>query len=135
MKWLVFLAVVACTAPQTAEMDIQAALLRQQEAWNRGDLPGFMEPYWKSPDLMFIGKSGITRGWDSTLARYQRSYPNHNAMGQLEFKTLQLDCGETAAWHLGQWTLYRSADTLSGYFTLLWKKRDGQWVIVADHSS
>lgn len=135
MKWMVLIALAACTSKPTAEIAIEQLLTEQQQAWNSGNIEGFMEPYWKSEHLMFIGKRGITRGWDSTLARYQRSYPSPAAMGRLEFSTLLLECEEQSAWHMGQWTLYRRADTLSGHFTLLWKKIDGQWRIVADHSS
>ena len=35
---------------------------------------------------MFIGSKGITYGWDSTLARYKRNYPDKATMGKLTFE-------------------------------------------------
>jgi hypothetical protein len=41
-----------------------------------------------------------------------------------------------AAVVIGKWSLKREkAGDLSGYFTLLLKKINGQWLIVSDHSS
>ena len=94
-----------------------------------------MEPYWKSDSLIFIGRNGITRGWQATLDRYKASYPTKEAMGTLRFENVQLEVNEAMAWQVGTWTLYRSADTLSGYFTTQWQKKEGKWVMVADHSS
>ena len=47
---------------------------QQQLTWNSGDIDGFMGYYWKSDSLSFIGKSGITRGWQATLDNYKKSY-------------------------------------------------------------
>src|SRR6266403_2189163 len=64
---------------------INDVLSAQQSAWNRGDVDAFLVGYWRSPELTFSGSSGVSRGWDGVLARYKKSYPNHAAMGQLEF--------------------------------------------------
>ena len=63
----------------------------QKQAWNRGDLEGFMDYYWKSDQLQFIGSSGLTPGWQATLDRYRQRYPDRKAMGQLEFEVLTGD--------------------------------------------
>ncbi|MCP4271173.1 MAG: DUF4440 domain-containing protein, partial [Gammaproteobacteria bacterium] len=39
------------------------------------------------------------------------------------------------AFVLGKWQLSRVQDTLKGFYTLYWKKIDGQWKIIIDHSS
>jgi hypothetical protein len=86
--------------------------------------------------MRFNGKSGITNGWNQTLANYQRGYPDKAAMGKLEFTILKVEgLGKKAAHVTGAWKLIREKDTPGGYFTLLWKKINGEWVIVADHSS
>lgn len=111
-------------------------MAHQETAWNTGDLEGFMKGYWESDSLRFIGKSGITFGWKPTLANYQRSYPDRAAMGQLHFTILRVEStGKHTAFVTGAWKLVREKDTPQGYFTLLWRKIDGKWVIVADHSS
>jgi uncharacterized protein (TIGR02246 family) len=115
---------------------ILAVMAAQEKAWNAGDLVGFMKGYWEDDSLRFIGKSGITYGWKATLSNYQTSYPDKAAMGKLQFTILQVEAvGKRAAYVTGAWKLIREKDTPAGYFTLLWRKVDGQWVIVADHSS
>src|SRR4051812_6384672 len=66
------------------EKAIRDVLLRQEVAWNEGNINGFMEGYWKSDSLMFIGAT-VTQGWDATIERYKKSYPDREAMGQLKF--------------------------------------------------
>jgi hypothetical protein len=45
----------------TAEkLAISQLLIKQQAAWNKGNIEGFMAPYWFSDSLQFIGKKGIT---------------------------------------------------------------------------
>ena len=95
-----------------------------------------MSGYWKSDSLQFIGKSGITKGWQATLDRYKNSYPDNESMGKLAFNNLECTAlGDQHYFIMGQWTLFRITDTLQGHYTLLWKKIDAEWVIIKDHSS
>ncbi len=124
---------------QSENEDVQAirqVLSEQQTAWNQGDLEAFMQGYWRSDSLKFIGSRGITYGWQSTLDNYQESYPDRSAMGELTFKIIEVKIlAEDAAFVIGQWALKRKKDRPKGHFTLLWRKIDEEWVIVADHSS
>jgi ketosteroid isomerase-like protein len=115
--------------------DIRAIMSIQEQAWNNGDLELFMVPYLHSKNLMFIGKTGIKYGWQTTLDNYKKSYPDKNAMGQLTFELLKIEINGNSAFVLGTWTLTRTQDVLSGYYTLYWKKIEGQWQITIDHSS
>ena len=108
---------------------------RQTNAWNARDIDGFMQPYWHSDSLRFMGKSGVTLGWNATLNRYKKNYKPEE-MGTLKFSNLYFNIiDDENAWVDGRWTLYRPSDTLSGQFTLLWKHLENHWQIVADHSS
>lgn len=117
--------------------NIQAKMDEQIECWNKGDIPCFMQHYWKSDSLMFIGKSGITHGWQPTLDNYLESYPDKKNMGQLTFtnKLIQfIDDGTVQV--IGEWYLSRpELDDLGGHYSLIWKKKEGEWVIISDHSS
>ena len=116
--------------------EISRLMDAQQTAWNRGDLEGFMQGYLVSDSLMFIGKRGLTFGHSATLANYHSGYPSREAMGRLQFTNLHLELlSDSAAFVVGKWELFRTADTLAGHYSLLWKKMSGNWVIVADHSS
>ena len=115
---------------------INDVLSAQQAAWNRGDVDAFLVGYWRSPELTFSGSSGVTRGWDGVLARYKKSYPDHAAMGQLDFSDLELRfLGPDAALVLGQWHLKRESGDIGGVFTLVWQKFPDGWKIIHDHTS
>lgn len=118
------------------ERAIRTLLGQQTDSWNRGDIEGFMQTYWKSDSLMFIGKNGVVRGWQQTLENYKKSYPDTSAMGQLSFEILKVDLlGPDRHFVVGKWMLRRTAGNLSGHFTLILRKFRGSWKIVADHSS
>ncbi len=114
----------------------RALLEMQAEAWNRGDLDGFMTGYWNSPELTFAGAQGITRGWATVHERFARSYPDRRSMGRLTFSDLEitvLDPGAVLV--LGRWQLEREADRPGGVFTLVVRKLAEGWRIVHDHTS
>ena len=118
------------------EAAIRAVMAAQEAAWNQGALDAFMEGYWSSDSLTFTGSRGITYGWAATLANYRRGYPDAAAMGQLHFDLLRLvRLGRRHALVIGRWTLTRATDQPGGYFSLVWRKQRGRWVIIADHTS
>jgi ketosteroid isomerase-like protein len=130
------LCIFACVDKSDIQYDIRNVMKKQQDAWNSGNLESFMDGYWRSDSLRFLSKDGVTMGWKASLLRYQKAYPSQEAMGQLKFENLRIEVlsGEEA-YADGRWNLFRSSDTLSGHFTLLWKRIDGRWLIVSDHSS
>jgi ketosteroid isomerase-like protein len=118
------------------EMSIRNILQTQQKAWNTGDLSRFMKGYWKNDSLMFIGKSGVTYGWQKNLNNYKKRYPGIAAMGKLKFTLLHLKPLSAEYYFVtGKWHLTRSIGDLEGTFTLLFQKINGEWYIIADHSS
>jgi ketosteroid isomerase-like protein len=120
---------------QKAPSHIIELMKRQEAAWNNGDIGGFMKYYWKSDSLKFIGKSGITYGWQKTLDNYKKNYPDKAAMGKLTFEIKSAEqLSDQSVYIIGSWNLERERP-VGGYFTLLWKKIKGEWVIVADHTS
>lgn len=121
---------------ESPETIIRQILGKQTAAWNRGDLEAFMQGYWKNDSLLFVGKNGPTYGYNTTLQNYRKSYPDNATMGQLKFTLLQIRALSSDTWFvLGKWALTRTAGNVSGHYTLLFKKINGQWVIIADHSS
>jgi len=123
-------------AQSTDEGRIRTLMATQIKAWNQGDLDGFMETYWKSDSLIFIGKKGPTYGWKATLENYKKSYPDKAAMGVLSFNLLEFKkLAGDVYFVVGKWMLARTAGDLSGHFTLLLRKINGDWKIIADHSS
>jgi ketosteroid isomerase-like protein len=118
------------------EVIIRKVLEEQRLAWNAGDIERFMGTYLQSDSLMFIGKSGITYGWQKTMDNYKKGYPDTAAMGKLDFDILEVKRLSVLYFFVvGKWHLTRSIGDVGGHFTLLFKKIKNKWVIVADHSS
>jgi ketosteroid isomerase-like protein len=72
---------------QDTETAVHALLLKQAEAWNKGDLDAFCAVY--AEDAAFVSPTGLTRGRAQVLARYRQRYPNRKAMGTLSFEFLE----------------------------------------------
>ena len=126
---------VAAFAQSKNETAIRSIMNEQTIAWNRGDIEGFMKGYWENDSLMFIGKNGITYGWTNTLNNYKKGYPDTAAMGKLSFNIILVKkLSKEYNYVIGKWYLQRSIGDLSGHYTLLFKKENGRWVIIADHS-
>lgn len=118
------------------ELQIRQLLAEQTRAWNQGDIESFMKGYWKNDSLMFIGKNGITYGWQKTLENYKKGYPDTASMGKLSFDILLVKKLSGLYYQvIGKWKLKRSIGDLEGHFTLLFQKIKGQWLIISDHSS
>lgn len=118
--------------------DIKAIILGQQAAWNRGDIPTFMQAYDKSPDTTFVG-SVVTKGYASVEARYQKSYASREQMGTLEFSELDVRMlDERTAIVTGRFHLERTTaggGESKGIFTLVWRKQKDGWKVVHDHTA
>jgi ketosteroid isomerase-like protein len=116
---------------------ILAILDRQTADWNAGNTTAFMNGYWQSDSLTFIGKVGVTYGYDNTLSNNKRRYPDRASMGTLKFTILKLEFqAKNVAYVIGKFHLTRpKVGDAEGYFTLLWRKINGKWVIISDHSS
>ncbi len=116
--------------------NIRSEMNKQVAAWNRGNIEGFMEGYWNSPELKFVSGENVTRGWQPTLNRYKKSYDSKAKMGVLTFSDLQIDVlSKDAAVVLGSWSLQRASDNPHGKFTLIFRKFKDGWKIVHDHTS
>lgn len=133
---IVVFSVVIVSAQSKDEVIIRATLETQRLAWNEGNVEKFMEAYWKSDSLMFIGKSGVTYGWQKTLDNYKQNYPDAAAMGKLTFDILEVKRLSVMYFFVvGKWHLTRTIGDVEGHFTLIFKKVKNKWVIVSDHSS
>lgn len=124
--------------PEAASMEIQALLDTQVNDWNEGNIDAFMEGYWKSDSLRFASGNGVREGWQETLERYKTSYPDKANMGELAFELYDINVMSIdAALVFGRFNLKREAplEDLTGLFTLIFRKKDGSWMIVHDHTS
>ncbi|MFD1185049.1 YybH family protein [Pontibacter rugosus] len=140
----VFILATACApkqhtqSPASAKAAVRQVLEEQANCWSRGDLECYMQGYWKSDSLLFVGSRGLTYGWQPTLDNYKRGYPDTAAMGELQFdlKEMRQLSPETML-VVGKWHLKREASKgdLEGHFSIILQYFPAGWKIIADHSS
>lgn len=116
--------------------EISTLLEKQIDAWNEGNLEKFMETYWKSDQLVFVGSRGPTYGWQATLDNYKKGYPDKRAMGTLDLKILNISkIDRKTVFVIGRFELTREIGNMAGHFTLIIQKFGKNWYIISDHSS
>ena len=117
--------------------EVRAVLDAQVASWNRGDLEGFMQTYWHSPELTFNSGTNQTAGWEATFERYKKRYQSEGK----EMGTLRLDeinvlmLGNDAAVARGRWRLTLRETSPGGLFTLILRRFPEGWRIIHDHTS
>jgi uncharacterized protein (TIGR02246 family) len=115
---------------------VRAVLDAQVAAWNRGDVEGYMDGYERAETTTFVSGDAVTRGWQTVLERYKRSYDTREKMGTLEFSDLEVKpLSPFYAQATGRWKLTRAEDTPAGRFTLIFRRTDRGWRITHDHTS
>lgn len=116
--------------------EIEKFLDNQVKAWNEGNIEKFMKTYWNSEKLAFVGSNGPTYGWQATLDRYKKGYPNKAAMGELKFTILNISkIDKKTVFVIGRFDLKREIGDLAGHYTLVIQKFGKEWLIISDHSS
>jgi hypothetical protein len=135
--FIFFLLISLSAAAQSPdEKEILSILENQTIAWNQGNIEKFMKGYWNNDSLMFVGQSGVTYGFRNTMNNYRKNYSDTVKMGKLFFTILQTKkLSPEYYFVLGKWFLKRSVGDLGGHYTLLFRKINGRWMIVSDHSS
>ena len=122
--------------PELEKNKIISVLKEQEKSWNKGNIESFMQGYIKSDFLVFNGSKGPFYGWDSVKDRYLKTYPSKDKMGKLNFKIQNISLiSSNVAQLLGQFFLNYPNKQVSGYFTLVFIKTKGKWLILSDHTS
>jgi len=144
LRCAAFAIVVACFAAEAAAAapadEVRALLGFQQDAWNRADIDAFMTGYWHDDSIRFAGGDAFRYGWQATIDRYRKTYPDAATMGRLDFDLLEVrELSPMVVYVFGKWRLTRAQDAAGkaphGLFTLIVEKKDGAWVITRDHTS
>ncbi len=138
MRKLLCLLVALPLLAASPEQDIRQVLDDQVAAWNRGDIPGFMEGYDKSESTTFVG-TAITKGHAQVLANYLKRYPTREKMGTLRFSDIEIrPLGGDYASVIGRFHLDRVKEAggeAAGIFTLVFHKTGRGWKVILDHTS
>ncbi|MBV8072731.1 MAG: SgcJ/EcaC family oxidoreductase [Acidobacteriaceae bacterium] len=115
---------------------IRAEMAAQEQAWNNGDIPGFMRAY--ADDCTFVSKQ-VVHGKDALQRRYEKKYPSRQRMGTLSFSGIEVQALDAqVAIVTGQFHLARAASAggaAHGTFSLVWQLQNGHWKIMLDHTA
>ena len=130
---------VGVAKPNEVAAEVEAVCRKQEAAWNRGDLEGFMSAgYMRSETLTFYSGGNVSRGYDAMLERYKKNYQAAGKeMGKLEFSDLDpLPLDNEHAVMRGRWHLhFEKQEEVGGLFTLVFVHTSEGWLIVHDHTS
>ena len=140
---LCLMLLLAFGLPATAdesEADVAAAvrsvLVAQGDAWNRGDLAGYMASFSRDEQTRHIFNREITSGYSAIEARFKARYPDPKNMGTISFSELDVAVlAPDAAFAFARWRFEYEGKTSAGIFTLIFRDLNGRWVIVHDHST
>jgi len=123
------------TSTEEDENAIITVMKAQEESWSNHNLEGFMKGYWKSDSLKFYGSSGLTYGWEKTLANYKKGYPTKAHSGTLNFKINDISkISDNSYYVMGEYHLKREVGIADGVFMIIFKRINGEWKIIADTS-
>ena len=111
----------------------------QANAWNRGDVDGFMVGYLNSPDTSYTSGGAQVWGYEAIKQRYVRTYGagDRKLMGKLEFSNLKVvEATKDSAVCVGEWHLTRAkAPKAEGVFSLVFVRTPSGWKIIHDHTT
>lgn len=120
------------------ELDIVKVLLKQEAAWNRGDIDSFAEGYKDSPNIIFVTHD-MSRGYAGMVEEYKRDYPTKASMGTLTYSDIEVHTlDENYAVVIGRYHLDRGkkeGGNADGLFSLVFEKTDKGWKIIVDHTT
>jgi uncharacterized protein (TIGR02246 family) len=131
-----FLVGTLAAAPADSDQQIRRVLTEQGDAWNRGDIDGYMNGYARDHSTEFVSGDKLTRGWQTVRDRYKKKYDSREKMGTLTFSEIKVTTlSSDAAVVVGRWSLARQNDNPHGRFTLIFRHTNDGWRIVHDHTS
>ena len=120
-----------------AEQEVVKALEGQIEAWNKGDLETAMTFYWNSPEMLWVSKGGVERGYQEVLEAFRADFTDSSNMGVYSYKPLHIEqVSPEAVYFVFRWRIVLDGkELMGGVSSQLWKKKGGHWVVTSEHAS
>ena len=117
--------------------EVRAALDGQVTAWNAGDLEKAMEFYWNSPEMLWISKAGIEKGYAPVLEGYRKDFSDKAKMGVYSYEPLHIEkLSKRTVYYTFRWKIeLNGKKIMGGLSSQVWKKIGGRWLITAEHAS
>jgi uncharacterized protein (TIGR02246 family) len=123
-------------AANEPEKEIYEQVNLAVSAWNRHDLDGYLDSFWRSDDLVVVVEGETVRGWDLFSKALHIGYPNPSEMGSLTLDRVQVqmlsaDLGVVLTWD----TIAFAKKKEFGTSTITMKKLPVGWRVAVMHTS
>lgn len=117
--------------------EVKKALEEQISAWNNGDLEKAMSYYWNSPEILWVSKAGIMKGYQPVLEDFKKEFADTSKMGNYSYELLHIEeVSGAAVYFVIRWKIVlNNQKIMGGVSSQLWKKIKGNWAITAEHAS
>lgn len=116
---------------------IDALIKRQVEAWNHGDLDGYLDAALENEAFRFYAGKEVIQGKSAALAWFRERFPSRPDKGELTLSESSIELlGLESACVAGVWQVtITDKPNRSGVFTLILKKQRDDWRIAYFHIS
>ncbi len=93
--------------------------------------------YWNSPELLWINKHGVEKGYTPVLEMFQKDFQDRSTMGVYTYEALHLEqLSEEVVLYVIRWKIELVGKRLmGGVSSQIWKKIEGHWVVTSEHAS
>jgi uncharacterized protein (TIGR02246 family) len=136
--WRLGIAPASSSVAKPDDQQVYEILLKMLDRWNAHDIEGYLEVYWKSPELLVVVDSEQFNGWQQLHDSYFNGYPSRTAMGFIQPKRIQVrllkpDFALALTW----WSVSfpSSKQPVVGNSTMNVQKFDDGWKVIASHTS
>ena len=116
---------------------VKKALEGQISAWNKGDLETAMNFYWNSPEMLWISKNGIEKGYQEVYKMFLQDFRDRSQMGVYSYEPLYLEqVSAEAVYFVFRWKIELEGKRLmGGVSSQVWKNIGERWVVTSEHAS
>lgn len=137
---IIVFAAVSWTSAQArpdALADVKAALDAQVEAWNNGVTEMPTSVYHDSPEMLWVNRTGIRKGFEPVRAAHRRDSASRPSIGTYSYEPLHIEkLSPNCVYFVIRWKIERNGrSTMNGVTSMVWKRVNKKWVIAAEHAS
>lgn len=120
-----------------ATPEVIKALEGQIAAWNQGDLETAMTYYWNSPQMLWVNKNGIDKGYQEVLEMFRQDFSDSSNMGEYTYEPLHIEqVAPEAVYFVFRWKIELNGKRLmGGVSSQVWRLKDSRWLVTSEHAS
>ncbi len=104
--------------------EVKTALDGQVIAWNNGELEKAMNYYWNSPEMLWVSKAGIAKGFQPVLDEFKKDFADKSKMGVYSYESLHIEeMSGSCVYFVVRWKIVLNGQKMmGGISSQVWKK-------------